>query len=236
VPAANRRRLGSLIVSVRRLTESWLACVPVADDAARAVGADLLARYEEPHRHYHDRRHLLEVLTAVDRLEADALNVQDVRLAAWFHDAIYLVDASPGDNEHRSAALAAAALSALGLPLARVERVAALVLVTEAHQPGSDPDAQVLSDADLAILAATPARYAGYTAGVRAEYAAVPAADFRRGRAEILQAFLQRPQVYATTTAYTLWEQTARRNVADEIAMLRGPGRLLWGASGVEGD
>ena len=67
---------------------------------------ELLRRWGEPHRHYHDRRHLSEVLAA---LPDDAPRA--VRLAAWYHDAVY--DPTRDDNEEASARLAREQLHAL---------------------------------------------------------------------------------------------------------------------------
>ena len=79
--------------------------------AGEVAGRDLLARYAEPHRRYHDRRHLTEVLTAVDVLGRHAARPDVVRLAAWFHDAVYDPQAPPGANEESSAQLAVDVLS-----------------------------------------------------------------------------------------------------------------------------
>ncbi len=66
--------------------------------------------------------------------------------------------------------------------------------LTATHRPADDDHAgQVLCDADLGILAADPARYASYTAGVRREYAHVPDADFAAGRAAVLRDLLAKP-------------------------------------------
>ena len=105
-------------------------------------------------------------------------------LAAWFHDGVY--DGEP-DAEKRSAAWAAEALSTLVEPDI-VDEVVRLVLLTEHHVPADDdPNGCALSDADLAILAAPPERYAEYVAAVRAEYAHVPDDLFAAGRASILE-------------------------------------------------
>ena len=77
-----------------------------------------------------------------------------------------------------------------------------------------------LDDADLAILASPPQRYADYAAGVRAEYAHVPEPAFRAGRRQILQGFLDRPRIYRTPAAYDAWEATARTQVAAEVRAL----------------
>ena len=183
------------------------------------AGADLLARWAQGHRRYHDLEHLGEVLDAVDDLADDAADPAVVRLAAWFHDAVY--DGRPGDDEEASAVLAERVLAALGVPAARTARVAALVRMTAAHVPDDgDADAAVLSDADLAILAAPRERYARYTAAVRAEYAHVPDQAFRAGRAAVLRGLVAAPRLFRTARGRERWEDAARAQVAAELADL----------------
>lgn len=188
---------------------------------ARALGAQLVASYAHPDRGYHDSRHLAEVLARVHELSAheDGFDRMAVVLAAWFHDSVY--DAQP-DAEKRSAAWAAEALPTLVEP-ALVDEVVRLVLVTEQHRPADD-DANgcVLTDADLAILAAPAERYAEYVAAVRREYAAVPDADFAAGRAAILRDLLAKPHLFHTPYAREHWEAAARANVEAELAHLEG--------------
>lgn len=195
-----------------------------AEAGALDAGRDLLGRYAEPQRRYHDQRHLAEVLAAVDRLAGHAERPDVVRLAAWFHDAVYDPQAGAGVNEEASAELASAVLGRLGLDPALAGRVAALVRMTASHQ-AAGADAEVLSDADLAILGSSAARYAGYAADVRHEYAHVPEAAFRAGRAAILRSFVDRARIYLTPTGYAAWEGPARANLAAELAHLSAPGR-----------
>jgi predicted metal-dependent HD superfamily phosphohydrolase len=143
-----------------------------------------------------------------------------VLLAAWFHDAVHDGDAAAED---RSAAWAEHELPALGLGDETVAEVARLVRLTETHRPADD-DANgcVLSDADLAILAASSQRYAEYAADVRREYAHVPDEVFRTGRAAILRDLLAKPHLFHTTWARTHWESPARANVEAELVRLAG--------------
>lgn len=60
---------------------------------------DLLTRWSEPQRRYHTVDHLTAVLNHIDVLEEHAADPDLVRLAAWFHDAVYLPDRS--ENEER---------------------------------------------------------------------------------------------------------------------------------------
>ncbi|GLY73158.1 HD domain-containing protein [Actinoallomurus iriomotensis] len=184
-----------------------------------ALGAELLRRYAEPHRRYHTTEHLAEVLDHVDELAGEAADADTVRLAAWFHDAVY--DPMRGDNEERSAVLAERMLADTDLPAATVAEVARLVRLTATHDPAEgDRDGAVLCDADLAVLAAPPDRYAAYAAAVREEYAAVPDEAFRAGRAEILRALLALPALYRTAPARERWDAAARHNVETELMLL----------------
>lgn len=187
---------------------------------AQALGAQLVAAYDHPDRRYHDTRHLREVLERVHEMSAQGVEFDRmaVVLGAWFHDSVY--DGQP-EAEKRSAAWAAEELATLVDPEI-VAEVVRLVLLTEQHSPAAD-DANgcALSDADLAILAAPPARYAEYVAAVRAEYAHVPDNLFARGRAEVLRGLVARPFVFSTPYGRATWEEDARANIGRELAALR---------------
>jgi predicted metal-dependent HD superfamily phosphohydrolase len=203
---------------MRHLAEAWLrtaARVGARDDVASS-GANLLSRYADASRHYHDLTHLDEVLRHVDEL-AEFSRVPDVvRLAAWFHDAVY--DPRADDNEENSARLAEHMLTSLRVDDDVVANVARLIRLTADHDAGDDdPDAAVLCDADLAILAADEPRYADYVAGVRAEYAHVPDDSFARGRAAVLRQLMDKPSLFRTPAARASWETTARANVTAEL-------------------
>jgi predicted metal-dependent HD superfamily phosphohydrolase len=208
------------------LHEAWVSTVKASgatadDDAVAEAGEGLLNRWQEPHRRYHDAVHLAEVLAAVDDLAGDAADVAAVRLAAWFHDAVY--EGRPGDDEQRSADLAREVLTGLGVPAPRTEHVADLVQMTLHHDPApGDSDAAVLCDADLAILAADADRYSSYVRAVRAEYAHVPEPMFRGGREMVLKALEAMPRLYRTAAGRERWEEAARANLARELAELRG--------------
>ncbi|MFJ5915535.1 hypothetical protein ACIQFW_07015 [Streptomyces ardesiacus] len=183
---------------------------------------NLLARWREPQRRYHTLAHLAAVLDHVDALAEHAEDADVVRLAAWFHDAVYLPDRS--ENEERSARLAERALPEAGVAAEKTAEVARLVRLTVTHAPaGDDRDGQVLCDADLAVLAAPPSAYAAYTAAVRAEYHFVPSDAFRRGRSAILRQLLGLDALFHTPHGRREWEATARRNLAGELEMLSLP-------------
>lgn len=187
---------------------------------ARDAWADLVGRWSEPHRRYHGLAHLVAVLAVLDSAHAPVTDLDAVRLAAWFHDAVY--DPTRTDNEERSAALADAMLPGLGVEPSRVAEVHRLVLVTRTHlYDAADTDAALLCDADLAVLGTPAAAYVGYANAIREEYAHVPDDAFRTGRAAVLQALLAREVLFGTTALHHL-EEPARRNLQAELVVL-GP-------------
>jgi predicted metal-dependent HD superfamily phosphohydrolase len=193
------------------------AAVGAKGDVAGA-GARLLKAYSSPERAYHDLRHLIEVLEHVDELAAYATDPDLVRLAAWYHDAVYATGAEAEQNEELSATLASEELRSLRVAEPHCAEVARLVRLTADHTPAdADANGAVLCDADLAVLARDPAGYRAYVAAVRQEYAHVPDDDFRVGRAAILRSLLDQPQLFRTPPACGWWEQQARANIATEL-------------------
>jgi predicted metal-dependent HD superfamily phosphohydrolase len=177
----------------------------------------LLARWDEPQRHYHTRGHLQACLAGWQRLREQLRSPAEAGLALLYHDAVY--DPQRRDNEARSADLARADLVALGVPAASIDRIAALIQATDHRTTTTHPDAAAVIDIDLAILGADPTVYRRYAADVRLEYAHVAEADWRTGRAAVLRHFLQRPCLF-TSGLCDEFEVPARRNLEAELATL----------------
>jgi predicted metal-dependent HD superfamily phosphohydrolase len=157
----------------------------------------------------------------VDQLAEFAADADSVRLAAWFHDAVY--DPERSENEERSARLAERVLTELLVPSAVVEETARLVRLTADHAPDrGDANAAVLCDADLAVLAGTPEEYAAYAAAVREEYGFVPDEDFRVGRGAVLELLLAQRELFRTPPGAASWAEPARANLRAELDRLRG--------------
>jgi predicted metal-dependent HD superfamily phosphohydrolase len=198
----------------------WRALVP-GDDA---LGEDLIARWSQPHRHYHTTAHLAAVLAVVDRYADLAPDTGAVRLAGWLHDAVY--DPRASDNEERSARLAETRLPRAGVPAGRVAETARLVRLTAGHAVADgDRAGALLADADLAVLAAGRGDYDRYAAAVRREYAHVPEDAFRAGRAAVLESLLALPALYRIVPPRAEWEARARANMTRELHTLDVDGR-----------
>ncbi|HEV3026725.1 MAG TPA: N-methyl-D-aspartate receptor NMDAR2C subunit [Planctomycetota bacterium] len=209
------------MILVDRWFRFWASAGARGDPAAPWEA--LAARYGEPHRAYHTLRHIEHCLEEFDAVRAEARDPVAVEMALWYHDAIY--DTQRRDNEERSAVLAAQTAAAAGLPTALALRIGDLIRVSTHKKSASDPDGRLFADVDLAILGQPPDAFGEYERQVRQEYAWVPEADFRAGRAKILEAFLDRFSVYATPGFQERYEKQARLNLTASLLVLKGGSR-----------
>lgn len=186
---------------------------------------EVVKRYSEPHRHYHNLGHVGEVLRAAARLVPPGDDPARVLFAAWFHDIVY--DPTRGDNEAQSAEQMRELLGDFTTEIERDE-IARLIMLTRHDAEVSDPAGVALVDADLAILGASESRYAAYAAAIRREYGHVGDTEFRAGRAEVLRAFLGRAAIYRHPVMFAEGEAAARANMAAEANELtaRSPGEV----------
>lgn len=191
-----------------------------ADGLAGETKNRLRAAYGQPHRRYHDLTHIadcLRELAAVPDL-ADEARLR-LAYAIWWHDAVY--DPTRSDNETASAALARLDLAALGEDEATCAEVARLIELTTGHQvAGDDPEGALLVSIDLAILGRAPEAYDAYARAIRQEYAHVPDALFRPGRASVLKRILDTEPLYPDPVYRAQYDDPARANLAREIAAL----------------
>jgi predicted metal-dependent HD superfamily phosphohydrolase len=186
---------------------------------SRTEWSALIAAWSEPHRSYHGLAHLAAVLGIVAQLEAAASDPVAVRLAAWYHDAVY--EPTQSDNEAVSAQRARAGLRGL-VPDERIDEVERLVLLTAGHdaEPG-DSNGAVLCDADLAVLAGPPDAYAAYASAVRTEYGHLSDEVFTAGRIAVLEQLLGLPALYRLPAVAAEWTPRARANLTAELTLLR---------------
>jgi predicted metal-dependent HD superfamily phosphohydrolase len=160
----------------------------------------------EPHRHYHTLHHVEAMLRWYDGSDPAVV------AAIWLHDIVY--DPKASDNEERSAEQARADLAAGP----NADLAVRLILDTK-HHAGGDPFTDAFNDLDLAIIGSSPETYDRYAEQIRLEYAFVPEAAYRAGRAEILQEF-DKCKIYKTT-GFQRFEAQAHSNLQREIGRLQ---------------
>lgn len=234
-----------------RLLRAWEAAFAPRLEKAPAtfqqqvaeLGERLIQAWEQPHRAYHHSGHLSQMLADLDRLYASHSHTGSTPLplvlAAWFHDAVY--EGVPGEDERRSEQLAIASLEPLIaaglLSEEELQLVRLLVRATATHElpestelpAGYEPvDIQLFLDADMAILAAEPARYRRYLRGVRSEYSHFDDEAFRTGRTTFLHSVLERERIFLSKEGLQLWEEPAQANLQAELTEWeQAPQKLL---------
>ena len=211
-----RQRTPKVSVALAAVRSSWQEVLPQAP----GLGKELIQRWSEPHRRYHDVRHLAQCLDALDALAADGPIERPVVLAAWFHDAVH--HGRPGADEEASAALAQRLLPEL-IGEAETAEVARLVLVTLTHDPEPDDhNAEALVDADLSVLGQLRGRYHVYLRDVREEYDRFEDEQFRLGRLAVVEGLLAQRPLFRTPTGQRLWAAKAQQNLLEERSRLAG--------------
>lgn len=182
--------------------------------------AEITIRYQAPGRHYHNLAHLRYALGGFQKIKSLARQPRLVQLAIWFHDLGFRPYGRANDS--RSALAAMSWLGRFGIDDRAIDRVCRLIEVTRDHDPGElDRDAQIVSDADLAILGGTPEEYDWYRGGLRREYRLVPAWIYRRIRRASVARMLSRRSIYHTDGMRDQREERARANLLRELETLR---------------
>jgi predicted metal-dependent HD superfamily phosphohydrolase len=188
---------------------------------AAAVFVRLLGAWTSPGRRYHDLEHLAECLHQVDLAAARPAVADLAELALWYHDAVW----APGapDAEARSAALLEADAGLLGLPREVALAAGACVRAT-AHASGVEPNgpaAELVVDADLAILASEPLRFLEYEYGVAEEHAEMAGTTFILARGRFLAELAAAPVLFRSPGFRDRSEAPARANLSALLASPR---------------
>ncbi len=203
------------------MSELLRLLAPPALELPAAMLDELRAAYASPGRVYHTLDHVEEVARQFGAVSADTGwdAPAEVYLAVLYHDAVYVPGAA--DNEAKSAILARDAIARF-YPPGRVdaERTAALVLATARHGHLTPADVRrddaLFLDCDMAILGASPADFAAYSAAIAGEYSWLPREAYEAGRRAFLGKLVGR-RIFLSERFHGLLEETARKNVLGTI-------------------
>ncbi|HBK47340.1 MAG TPA: hypothetical protein DDZ67_13090 [Xanthomonadaceae bacterium] len=180
---------------------------------------ELEAAYRSPPRAYHHFGHVQALLRHFEDVARGPgwERPAETWLAILFHDAIYRP--GRGDNEQRSAALAAETIPRwwpnAGLDVDRVEQ---LILLTARHgqlqAEQVDRDAALFLDCDMAILGAPAEAFDAYDRGIAEEYRGhVPGFLFRINRRRFLQGVLAQRRIFLSDFFHDRYDAPARANL-----------------------
>ena len=145
---------------------------------------EVLLKYDEEHRYYHNFNHLQEVLVELTNKQVN--DDDELFLAAVYHDAVY--NSQKQDNEEQSVILFKEDAKKANYPQNKIDTIVQLILDTKNHNPTSEKS-KLLIDADLNIFNASASRLIEYEKQIFKEYQHVDFLLYREKRIEILQKF-----------------------------------------------
>ncbi|MCP4161859.1 MAG: hypothetical protein GY760_17435 [Deltaproteobacteria bacterium] len=180
---------------------------------------NLIIKYSEKHRKYHNLNHIEYCLSHFDRVKHLLENEDLVEIAIWYHDIIY--ETSSKTNEEDSAILARDELTGLGLNKDFVDSVYDMIIATKHDVVVSDKDTKYLIDIDLAILGADKEVFLEYEKDIRKEYKWVPFFMYKKKRFEVLSGFLDQKFIYNTDYFREKFELKARANLNSSLKLFK---------------
>jgi predicted metal-dependent HD superfamily phosphohydrolase len=182
----------------------------------------LVSHYAEEGRSYHDLGHVRECLEVLEANADMAEDLDALRWATFFHDAIYDTTVADPLNVAESAALGVEGTVAAGLSGAFAARTRVLVMAT-AHGEAAltSPDERLIADVDLVVLAWPYETFCEYGERIRMEYLWAGDAEYREGRAAFFEIMLAKPRLYLTDEFRERYEAEARDNMTRALAEIR---------------
>lgn len=192
-----------------------------AEDRAEPVWRMVAAHYAQPHRHYHNLRHLAHCLWHFDEV-ADRLAGRDqLEAAIWFHDVILEPDRS--DNEQRSADCFREVAGPV-MPAGFVSAVVDLILFTAHRTTPADLDHQFICDIDLSSFGSPWEAFLANSRAIEAEFTG-PREEYLRRETSFLASLLRRPRIFMTDFFHGLCEEKARDNIRRFLHLLAPAGK-----------
>lgn len=189
-----------------------------AAPCARASFDIMTSLYSVPSRQYHSLTHIAFTLARLDEHASLGVRRDEVELALWLHDCVYVPGAP--DNELRSADIASLFAQFLGWNADAAFRVRACVLATRHTGEPLSGDPALTADIDLSATGVGWDEYLDAARGIRREFSMFPDAQFNAGRAAFLRSMLERPALFHVPEMRTAYEGTARANFARELSAL----------------
>ncbi len=199
------------------------APIPILEAEAR----DLISRWNAKGRILHNTRHLIKTLARIDEIASTAHDPEVLRVALWYQGAVLnrsfdVFQRGTNSDEQEFSALyhARSRMETLGLSEDVISRIQELMMALFTHRADpSDMDAQVLIDADLGMLAASPQDFKRFRESLREECPDLCDTDYVRARRLAIKKILAREQIFHSPLALA-WEETARANLEAESAKL----------------
>ncbi|HYD03385.1 MAG TPA: hypothetical protein VEC16_03735 [Alphaproteobacteria bacterium] len=184
------------------------------------VFKDVVSRYTQPHRHYHNLMHILKSQVECYLSREIVSDINTMSFAIWMHDVIYDKN---GNNESRSIEY----VNQLKMPQENKSKISKLIQVTDHKTTPETSDEKIIADIDLSVFGYHQKFFEKYENDIRLEYINYSDKEFREGRIHVLNYFLNREiegkkRIYYTDRYYNKYEKTARENLERSVRKLGG--------------
>ncbi len=206
------------------LKEKWnkLTAFSKKQEIKDQLWSDIVYRYAEQHRHYHNLSHIAFLFDLCDQHIDRISNPAVMGFAILYHDIVY--DTYRPDNEEQSAQVAETHLKQLNLNTTLVENIKTFIIATKDHKlPQEYPlksDLSLFLDFDIAILASPVETYRLYSEKIRQEYMKYPDDIYKEGRKLALKKVLESSNIFNTKDFIESMEESARQNINTEVGQL----------------
>lgn len=204
--------------------EKWkqLTAFSKKEEIKNQLWDEIVYRYAEQHRHYHNLAHIAFLFNLCDQYIDSISNPIVTGFAILYHDIVY--DTYRPDNEEQSAEIAENHLTQLNLKPAIIANIKQFIIATKDHTiPGTfslQNDLSLFLDFDIAILGSDAETYKDYNEKIRKEYLKYPDDFYKQGRKQALKKVLKSKRIFITNDFIKMMEETARKNINSEIAQL----------------
>ncbi len=190
----------------------------LSDRQSHPLAQELWQQMSAPGRHYHTAMHVLGMFDYARKYGVQPSDIE--KLAIWYHDYVYDVQAPPGRNEFQSSIEMVGRLLELGVDEFTVGQAAECIRWTARHLDFRVPqEHELLLDLDLASFSAKPDSFARQSAALRLEFPHLRDKDYNTQTVAFLGKLLERPELYRIPELRPL-EVVARRQILNEIHRL----------------
>ncbi|MDO5746519.1 MAG: hypothetical protein Q4P66_05105 [Actinomycetaceae bacterium] len=209
--------LQSAFVSAMKGIDAQASEQSLTEEALR-----LIEEWSSPQRIFHNIDHVKRLLNRVDDVENWTHNPDILRVAAWYHLAVFSLPRTTitecrDDNAEASAAQAHRQLQAFGVSKDTADHVASLILSLRSTVAAPDDnDTVTFVDVDLSYLASIPQDYKKYIGQLRQECASIPDEHYLQQRRAHIKRLLDRNDIFLSPLSDDL-ETPARQNLEGEL-------------------
>jgi len=192
------------------------------EELKQQLWEEIVYRYSEQHRHYHNLTHLGFLFTLCDKYLDKIKNPAVVDFAIIYHDIVY--DTYRSDNEALSADIAEAHLTQLNINQKLLINIKEFIIASKDHVIAEDAplkeDLAIFLDFDMAILGSGEEYYKLYSENIRQEYTKYPDDLYKPGRKLALQKMLAVEHIFQSPIFKKDLETAARENIQKETNLL----------------